>query len=105
MWVKVRTKGESTYDIDGSSILIHGAFRDVWEKTVNDVADPRRVTTEISRWRYDCAKRRSTMLYTAGYLKNGTMVDAGGIPEVQRIWDNVLPNTIAAANLKLACSR
>ena len=104
-WVKIPTKAERTYYIDASSILVRGTFRDVWEKTVIDVTDPRRVTVEITRWRYDCARRRGTMLYSASYLKGGALVDSAGVPEGQRIWDDILPNSIAAVELKIACSR
>jgi hypothetical protein len=103
-WVKFGPKAERTYYIDVGSIRVRGNFRDVWEKTVIDVTDPRRVSVDIVRWRYDCARRRSTMLYSGGYLKGGDLVDSAGIPESQRVWDDVLPTSIATAALKLACS-
>ena len=104
-WVKVRTRPAHTTYIDASSILVRGKFRDVWEKTVENVADPKRVSIEITRWRYDCARRRGMMLYSAGYLKSGTLVDNGGVPEGHRIWNDIMPTSIAEALLKLACSR
>ena len=104
-WVKIRTKAERTYYIDANSIVARGVFRDVWEKTVIDVPDSTKVSVDVGRWRYDCAKRRSTMLYSGSYLKDATSVDGAGIPSSQRIWDDVRPASVAAAALDFACSR
>ena len=104
-WVKVRLLPARTIYVDTGSILVRGNSREVWEKTVENVTDPKRVSVEISRWRYDCAKRRDMMLYSEAYLKSGALVDSGGIPKSQRIWDDVRPASTAEALLKFACSR
>jgi hypothetical protein len=104
-WVKVKSTPARTIYVDTSSIRVGGNFSDVWEKTVENVTKPKRVSVEIDRWRYDCAKRRATLLYSESHLKSGALVDSAGIPESQRIWDDIRPTSAAAASLKFACSR
>lgn len=106
-WVKVESKPARTTYVDASSIRVRGYVREAWEKTVETPTgpiDPRRVLVDISRWRYDCARRRSMLLFSEGVLRDGTVVDSGGVPASQRNWDDVLPTSTAAATLRFTCS-
>lgn len=104
-WVEVKSTPARTIYVDTGSIHVRGDLRDVWEKTVENVTKPERVAVEIDRWRYDCRKQRATLLYAESYLKSGALADSAGIPESQRIWNDVRPASPAAALLKFACSR
>jgi hypothetical protein len=104
-WVQVQSKPGRTIYIDANSIRVRGDFKDVWEKTVEDVTAPERVSVSIDLWRYDCAKRRDTMLYLESYLKDGTLVNSAGIPESQREWNDTIPTSTAGRVLKIVCSR
>lgn len=104
-WVAVKSTSEETIYVDANSIRIRGPLRDVWVKFVENVTDPRRVAVGITRFRFDCTKRRMMMLYNGGYLRNGTLVDAAGIPESQRYWDDIGPAGEAVAPMKFACAR
>ena len=103
-WVNVQTRRNATSYIDAGSIRARGNIRETWQKDVHDVADPRSVTTDITHWEYDCAKRKAALTFSEGYLKGGTSAGGLGIPVSQRIWDAVLPTSPAAAMLQFACS-
>jgi hypothetical protein len=104
-WVKVRSTPRGTYYVDVRSIRVRGNSRDYWDKTVYDVTDPKRVSVDITRWRVDCANHRDMMLYSEAFLKSRTFAGGAGIPESQRIWENIIPTSTAAVLLKFVCSR
>lgn len=102
--VNIQTRRNTTSYIDRASIQGRGNIREVWEKDVVDVADPRRAATNIMHWEYDCAKRRAALTFSEGFLKDGTSLGGLGIPVSQRIWDDIQPRSPAAAMLQFACS-
>lgn len=104
-WVEVKSTPARTIYVDTGSIRVRGNFRDAWEKTVENVTAPERVSVKIYLWRYDCSTRRDMLLYSESYLRSGTLVTSAGVPESQRFWDDIIPTSAAAATLEFVCSR
>ena len=103
-WVKVNTDPPFTAYVDRKSIRVQGKFRDVWQKDVEDVADPNRVAVTITRWRYNCVTRQSTMLFYEAFLKNGAPFGSDGVSKSEQVWDDVLPESTGAVVMKFTCS-
>jgi hypothetical protein len=103
--VKVDTNPPFTTYADATSVKTRGKFRDVWDKTVEDVTDPGRVEVTITRWRFNCVKRQGTMLFSEGFLKSGAFFGSRSIPATEQVWDDVPAGTTADALMKFACSR
>lgn len=104
-WVKIRSNPAATTYLNASSIRVLGKYRDVWEKVVWNTTDPKRSAATITLVRIDCIGRRNAILFSGEYLRNGSLVDAAGIPEKQREWDEVTPQSPAAMTMKFACAR
>ena len=104
-WVKIRSLPESSEYIDKKSIRIEGQDRYIWEKTVDNLADPNEATVDVTLWRIDCLRRRDMMLYNESYLKDGTLFSRGDSPAGTRMWAKIMPDSVAETMLKIACSR
>jgi len=104
-WVKVQTHGSFTHYIDARSIQVRGRFRYVWQKIVEDVADPKRVAVTISRWQYNCATRQDTMLFSEDFLKDGTALGGEGVPDSEQIWNEASPGSPDGAVMKYVCGK
>ena len=103
-WAKVKSGSGFTHYVDTKSIRVRGNLRDAWEKSVEIGGPAERISTSISRWRYDCKHRRSQLIYSESYLRDGTLVNSAGVPESQRIWDGIVPKSRAAASLQFVCA-
>jgi predicted polyphosphate/ATP-dependent NAD kinase len=103
-WVKVQTNGTLTHYVDARSIQVRGKFRYVWQKMVEDVADPERVAVTVSRWQYNCTTRQDTMLFSEDFLKNGTALGGDGVPKAEQVWNEVLSGSPDDAVMKIVCS-
>jgi len=102
-WVKIQSNPAATTYLNASSIRVRGKYKDVWEKVVWNTTDPKRSAASITLVRIDCGGRRNTILFSGAYLKNGDLVDAAGIPESQREWDEIAPKSPADEAMKFVC--
>lgn len=104
-WVKIESHPAATAYLNVNAIRVRGRYRDVWEKVVWNSADPRRVASSIALWRIDCTQKRNTLLFSGSYLKNGDFINAAGIPESEREWDDIIPKSRAEEAMKIVCRR
>lgn len=103
-WVKMESNSVATTYLNATYIRIKGKYRDVWQKVAWNAIDPKRAASSITLVRIDCSLRRNTIIFSGAYLKNGDLVDAAGVPESQREWDEITPKSPANTMMEFACS-
>jgi hypothetical protein len=102
-WVYVTTSNQKAdFYYDSDTIQRSGNIVTVWEKYDLSRVATTKERTRISRYRYDCAERTSTLLASNVYYPNGE-VKSFTYKAYEQEEEAVAPDTVTEAVLEAVC--